>query len=95
MVIDSATAGAASILFLVTTCVIYGILYAIKPKTLVNSVTNKLKVGKTLLYSMTVSAGFSFIIARISVQVDKQFLRKQSAMIAATAAAAVTARTKK
>ncbi len=77
MTIDSGTAGAAVILFVVTSAVILGILYIIKPVSLVHPDTQKFKFWKTLGISTAFSFMFAFIVAHISYQVDKQFARKQ------------------
>lgn len=77
MGIDSATAGAAIVLFFATNGVIMGILYAVQPTTLVTPDTQKFLTLRALGVSIAFSAVFAFIVAHISVQVDMQFARKQ------------------
>jgi hypothetical protein len=77
MGIDSETAGAAIVLFFVTTGVIMGILYAVRPATLVTPDNQKFLTFRALGMSIAFAAVFAFIVAHISVQVDMQFARKQ------------------
>lgn len=87
MAIDSATAGAAVILFFATFGMLYGILYILQPSSMMNKKTKKFIVWKAMIVSGLFSAVFSYVVANISVQVDKQFARKQRALAAAGAAA--------
>ena len=71
----------AIVLLVVTTIVLYGILYNMKPSYVLNSDKEKtVSKLKTFFYAITSSLIFTIIITIISINVDKHYAKKQKSL---------------